>query len=147
MNPITEEIINFGGMNEESLVHYGMPKRSGRYPWGSGENPYQHSFDLLSRYDTLKKQGKNEKEIAEEMGYFDEKGNPSTGKLRTAKANAKNERDIYRINTAKSLREDGLGPTEIGKKMGVAESTVRGWFDAEFERRAWEAANTAAFIN
>ena len=29
MNPIAEEI----------LMHYGMPRRSGRYPWGSGDNP------------------------------------------------------------------------------------------------------------
>lgn len=27
-------------MNE--LYHYGTPKHSGRYPWGSGENPYHH---------------------------------------------------------------------------------------------------------
>ena len=26
----------------DELMHYGMPRRSGRYPWGSGENPYQH---------------------------------------------------------------------------------------------------------
>lgn len=25
------------------LYHYGMPKRSGRYPWGSGKNPFHHS--------------------------------------------------------------------------------------------------------
>lgn len=25
------------------LLHYGMPRRSGRYPWGSGERPYQSS--------------------------------------------------------------------------------------------------------
>ena len=25
------------------LIHYGMPRRSGRYPWGSGDRPYQHS--------------------------------------------------------------------------------------------------------
>lgn len=24
------------------LYHYGMPRRSGRYPWGSGDRPYQH---------------------------------------------------------------------------------------------------------
>lgn len=47
MNPIAEEI----------LMHYGMPRRSGRYPWGSGENPYQHSGDFLSRIDELKSQG------------------------------------------------------------------------------------------
>ncbi len=50
MNPIVEEI--------QELLHYGMPKRSGRYPWGSGDDPYQHgSRDFLSRIDDLKKQG------------------------------------------------------------------------------------------
>ena len=24
---------------EDILMHYGMPRRSGRYPYGSGENP------------------------------------------------------------------------------------------------------------
>ena len=34
--------------NDNALMHYGRskrdgaPKGSGRYPWGSGENPYQH---------------------------------------------------------------------------------------------------------
>lgn len=40
---------------EEVLMHYGMPRRSGRYPWGSGENPYQHSGDFLSRVYELRK--------------------------------------------------------------------------------------------
>ena len=136
MNPVAND----------SLAHYGMPRRSGRYPWGSGENPYQHSRDLLSRYEELKKQGKAESEIAAELGYFNDKGEPSSGKLRAARANAKNERDLYRIETAKSLREDGLGPTEIGRRMGVSESTVRGWFNEDFEARARQAQNTAFFI-
>lgn len=50
------------------LMHYGMPKRSGRYPYGSGENPYQHSGDFLSRIDELKKKGWSEKEIADDFG-------------------------------------------------------------------------------
>ena len=54
MNPIAEEI----------LMHYGMPRRSGRYPWGSGDNPYQHSGDFLSRIDELKSQGMSDTEIA-----------------------------------------------------------------------------------
>ena len=28
-------------MESGYLVHYGIPKRSGRYPYGSGERPYQ----------------------------------------------------------------------------------------------------------
>ena len=136
MNPVAED----------ALLHYGMPRRSGRYPWGSGDNPYQHSRDLLSRYEELRKQGKTDSEIAAELGYFNDKGEPSSGKLRAARANAKNERDLYRIETVKSLREDGLGPTEIGRRMGVSESTVRGWMREDFEVRARQAQNTAFFI-
>ena len=36
-------------LTDDILMHYGMPRRSGRYPWGSGDNPYQHSGDFLSK--------------------------------------------------------------------------------------------------
>lgn len=49
---------------EDILMHYGMPRRSGRYPYGSGENPYQHSGDFLSRVQELKKSGMSETDIA-----------------------------------------------------------------------------------
>lgn len=39
--------------NEDYLMHYGMPRRSGRYPWGSGEDPYQRTGDLISRAEKL----------------------------------------------------------------------------------------------
>ena len=58
MNPIAEDI----------LKHYGMPRRSGRFPWGSGKNPFQHSGDFLSRVNELKKSGMSEKEVAESIG-------------------------------------------------------------------------------
>ena len=42
----------------DSLMHYGIKRRSGRYPWGSGDDPYQHSGrDFLGRIEELKKQG------------------------------------------------------------------------------------------
>ena len=66
--------------NEDYLMHYGVARRSGRYPWGSGDNPYQHEnwfagFDYGdSEYDRepwfcdevtkLEKQGYSQKEIA-----------------------------------------------------------------------------------
>lgn len=31
-----------GLISDEELEHFGIPKRSGRYPWGSGDNPYHH---------------------------------------------------------------------------------------------------------
>ena len=55
-------------MTDNELKHYGMPRRSGRYPWGSGKDPYQRTGDFLTRIDDLKKQGLTEKEIADAFG-------------------------------------------------------------------------------
>lgn len=33
----------------DEIYHYGIPKKSGRYPWGSGENPYHHTGRKLGR--------------------------------------------------------------------------------------------------
>ena len=53
MNPIAEEM-HIVMEDSDELKHYGMPRRSGRYPWGSGENP-QRNGDFLSRVEELKK--------------------------------------------------------------------------------------------
>ena len=62
MNKIAEEILSYYGVAEriesDTIEHYGMPRRSGRYPYGSGEDPYQHARDFLGRVDELRKQGK-----------------------------------------------------------------------------------------
>lgn len=44
-------------MNE--LYHYGIPKRSGRYPWGSGDRPFQRL--AKSKYSNYEKWGKDPK--------------------------------------------------------------------------------------
>lgn len=122
---------------EDVLAHYGVKRRSGRYPWGSGENPYQRSGDFISRADALKKQGLSEKEIAKGMGF------ESTTDYRYAYSIAKNERRKLQVDTAKSLREDGLGASEIGRKMGLPESTVRSLLNTDSEARMTMAERTA----
>ena len=131
--------------NDNELMHYGMPRRSGRYPWGSGDDPYQHgSINVLSRYNELKNLGLSEKEIAGEMGLFDENGNPSTGKLRLEKAYAKDEKRLYDIARAKSLQSDGKGATEIGREMGLPESTVRSLLNPELTASREKGLNYVA---
>ena len=105
----------------DELMHYGMPRRSGRYPWGSGDNPYQHSGDFLSRAEELKKQGLSETEIAKAMGL-------TTTQYRTQKALAKDERRALEVATAKSLREKGYSLNEIAEEMGyVNDEVIRRW--------------------
>ena len=139
MNHAADEMRAIMNLNEDSLEHYGMPRRSGRYPWGSGEDPYQHGRDFLGRIDELKKQGMSETDIAKSMGL-------TTTQFRTEKALAKDERRMLDVARAKSLKADGLGPTEIGREMGIRESTVRSLLNENSEARMNQAKNTADFI-
>ena len=142
MNQVVEEMkyILEHGVDENVLMHYGMPRRSGRYPWGSGDDPYQHGRDFLGRIEELKKQGLSDTEIAKSMGL-------TTTQYRTEKALAKDERRALDVATAKRLRDkEGLGATEIGRKMNLPESTVRSLLNEQSEARMNQAKETAAFI-
>lgn len=125
---------------EDILMHYGMPRRSGRYPWGSGENPYQHSGDFLSRVEELEKQGLKQTEVAKAMGL-------TTTQLRTQKSLAKDERRSLQVATAKGLREKGYSLNEIAEKMGFAnDSSVRSLLNEKSEARMNQAKVTADFL-
>lgn len=155
MNPVAEEMLSYLGsadsMNEEDLMHYGMPRRSGRYPWGSGEDPYQHGRDFLGRVDEMRKNN---------FTYTDEKGKTwsgdaaiaksmglSTTQFRTELGLAKDERRMLQVETAKRLRDkEGMGPSAIGKEMGLNESTVRSLLNENSEARMNRAKETAEFL-
>ena len=145
MNPIAEEIASYLGSaemtDEEFIEHYGIPRRSGRYPWGSGEDPHQRTGDFLSRVDELKRNGWKEtpENIKKEFGI-------TTTQYRIEKSICRDERRMLEVAKAKSLKEDGLNTSEIGRKMGVNESTVRSWLNQESESRMLQSRKTADFL-
>ena len=136
---------------DDELLHYGMPRRSGRYPWGSGDEPYQHSRDFLGRVEEMRKakftytdeNGKKwtgDNAIAKSLGY-------NSTDFRTVYAIAKDQRRIDDVATAKRLKEkEGLNNTEIGKKMGINESSVRSLLNSDSESRMKQARETAEFL-
>ena len=130
----------FGEVNDEFLEHYGIKRRSGRYPWGSGEDPYQHSGDFLSRVEQYKKQGLKDNEIAKAMGMTS-----TTYRAMTGIAN--DERRSLLVDRAKSLRADGLSLNEIAKEMGYKnDSSVRALLNIDSEIRMNQAKNAADLI-
>ena len=156
MNALAEEILSYLGISEslkeeDELMHIGMPRRSGRYPYGSGKDPFQHYTDFLGRIDELKKSG---------FTYTDENGKVWTGDNAVAKSMglttteyrrqvswANYERRLLNVETAKRLREkEGMGFTEIGREMGVNESTVRSWLEPKSEDRMHKAMNTVELL-
>ena len=151
MNPVAEEIRSYIGASDgsETLAHYGMPRRSGRYPWGSGDDPYQHGRDFLSRVEEMRKSGftytdpkngktyKGDTAIAKSMGL-------SSTQFRAEVGIATDTRRMYQVSRAQALKDKGLGNTAIGREMGIPESTVRSLLDPRAESRmkaSKEAAN------
>ena len=144
MNRVVDEM-------NDILMHYGMPRRSGRYPWGSGENPYQGDQDFIARVEELRAQGVTYTDPKTGKTYTGDTAvakhlNLTTDQFRTEIALAKNTRRLYDVARVKSLTEDGLGATEIGKIMGISESTVRSLRDTNSEARMKQAFETANFI-
>lgn len=127
-------------IRDDILQHYGMPKRSGRYPWGSGEDPYQHSGDFLARVESLKKEGLSEAQIAKAIGL-------STTELRVQKSLANEERRSLLVSRAESLRADGKTLDEIAAIMGYNnDSSVRSLLNEKSKARMNVAKATADFL-
>lgn len=129
MNPIEKDLRSYYGVDlqNSTLEHYGTKRHSGRYPWGSGETPYQHSGDFLSRIDSLTAKGLSEKDIVQAINdSMPKEYHLSLTEYRDWKSEATNERKQLEYDQIRSLKEDGLGWKAIGQKLGMSESTVRG---------------------
>ena len=116
----------------DKLAHYGTPRHSGRYPWGSGKNPQRNKI-FLQRADELKKQGLSDKEIADAFDM-------STGQyraMRSLASNAKKKEDIRKVLT---LKDKGYSNTAISKELGIPESTVRNYLNPTFQARRDKAS-------
>ena len=117
------------------LKHYGTPRHSGRYPWGSGKNP-QRNKNFLQRADDLAKQGLSKKQIAEAMGL-------STGDYVAMRKIYKNQIGAQNQLTALKLKEKGWSNTAIAERLGVSEGTVRNLIDPAKKRREDRVLNIA----
>ena len=92
------------------LIHYGTKRHSGRYPWGSGDDPYQHESSFLKSVNELKQQGLSEKEIAQALGM-------STTELRQKKAVAKAEIEAMQRADIIALKDKGYSNVAIAEKI------------------------------
>lgn len=129
-----------GLVEEDILMHYGVKRRSGRYPWGSGDNPYQHGGDFLARVEELQRLGKTEKQIADELHL-------STTDLRMQVRVAKHERRALQADRARSLREDGKTLDEIASILGYAnDSSVRALLNENTAANKNKAQATAEIL-
>lgn len=122
------------------LKHYGTKRHSGRYPWGSGEDPYQHgSGGFINAVNSLRETGMSEKEIANSFGL-------STKSLR-AKYSAALESDKQYVNDqVYKLKEKGYSNLAISEKLGISEASVRNKLKNIMERPLSQVETTTKLL-
>ena len=130
---------------EDALYHYGMPRRSGRYPWGSGEDPFQSAPDFYTRVRRYEKEGLSEQEICK-LEQVNSK------ELRIVKSIGKDRIRADKIAYAKSAKADGKSNVQIAKELSkkynedIGDTTVISLLNADREARTNIAQKTADSI-
>jgi predicted transcriptional regulator len=123
-------------MSKNFIAHYGVKFRSGRYPYGSGKDPFQHDGTFSSYVNDLVNSGMKEKDVAKMLGI-------SIDNLRAKKAidtyNARNGN----IQRAMELYEEGKSYSEIARAMGLNPSSVRSLLSEPVRIKATALENTA----
>jgi DNA-binding CsgD family transcriptional regulator len=125
----------------DELLHYGTPRHSGRYPWGSGKTPMERGRrTFLDQVNTLKRQGMSDPDIAKGLGLS------STTDLRAKIAIAKDEHRRSQATLALRLNEKGMSNVAIGRQMGLNESSVRALLDPANAAKRSVLDTTASFL-
>jgi len=121
------------------IKHYGTPRHSGRYPWGSGDSPEQRNKSLLGYVKKLQDEGLSEVDIASGLGM-------TTSQLRARKSIAKSELRSAAAAEALRYQQKGMSNIAIGERMGLNESSVRALLDPAIQTRSDIASSTAKML-
>lgn len=124
--------------NGKYLKHYGMPRRSGRYPWGSGKKP-QRNKNIYNVYRQLHKEGFSDNEIAAQWDI-------SVNRLKAIKSIGRDEERRLKVERAEKLKAKGYSNMEIGRRMGIRESSVRSLLDEARKERTNKTRDTANIV-
>nr|DAO45752.1 MAG TPA: RNA dependent RNA polymerase [Caudoviricetes sp.] len=128
-------------LSDNVLEHYGTPRHSGRYPWGSGENPYQRTGYFRRGLNEMRAKGMSDKDIMQAMGM-------SSTEFRQMNSINKDALRTEQIAKIKKMKEEGLSNVEIGKRLDPprGESYVRNLLTDNSSERSNLTKNTADFI-
>lgn len=126
--------------NELYIQHYGTPRHSGRYPWGSGENPYQRYANFAGNVNRLRENGMSDTEIARSMGM-------TTSVFRAKLSMANDELRKEKVAEATRLKEKGYSNQAIARRMGLPnESSVRSLLEPKSSARAEQTQEVISML-
>lgn len=121
------------------LKHYGIKRRSGRYPWGSGGNDLSEADDFMKALKELRAEGMSEAKIAETFGF-------TTSELRANVATANLIQKQDKIFRVEQMKKSGMSNMAISRETGYPESTVRALLQPSAKIRSDELVRTADLL-
>ena len=119
--------------DEEYLMHFGTPHEgstphSGRFPYGSGKNPYQHVGGLRGYVKELREKGMTDTEIAHYFGW-------STEQLKIRIGVEKEIEMRSQIAKARELMDKYNNKSKVAREMGISEGKVRSLLKAQTDEK------------
>lgn len=125
--------------SRKSLSHTGVLERSGRYPWGSGEHPYQRLKDWKGYVANLRRNGMTDEDIARGSGmtleeFHDSLVSSTVARGKTTIRNA--QKTVQNVAHAWELKNKGYSNVAIAEAMGTTESNIRNWLKPGADERA-----------
>lgn len=92
----------YGPSNAEELYHYGVKRKSGRYPWGSGKEPYQSNPAMAKKTKLLSDADFDGDTIASSKNFSKK---PETFWEKRRKARAARQREKAKAEKTKAEEE------------------------------------------
>lgn len=128
----------------DELYHYGTPHsgfipHSGRYAWGSGDNPYQREDSFLKAYEEAHAAGMTDKEFYTSRGM-------TASEFRTRRSVDRAADRQWYISKARTLHKKGWSNTAIAKELfgdPKKESRIRGYLKEDAKTSARRNTNVA----
>lgn len=129
----------------EGVGHLDDPpgRGSGRYGWGTGKNPGQHQYDLMSEVKRFRAKGMSDADIAKVL-----LGSDATS------TDLRNEIAIFRTDSRRAdvarardlLIKYNNNVSAVGRAMGKSEGSVRKLLDPVLEENQDKYLNTANYL-
>lgn len=134
-------------LSHEGVGHLDDPpgRGSGRFAWGSGKNPGQHQYNFMSEVKRFRKKGMKDTDIAKALLGDD----ATTTDLRAAIAIARTQdRKADRARALELLYSPEINGnvSEVARRMGKNESSIRHLLDEDIARNTERYTNTADYL-
>lgn len=130
----SDELYHYG------KAHEGMIPHSGRYPWGSGDDPFQGQYhSLREAVRGEKAKGRTEKEIADIL-------NVTVKELRQDQSIERYEQRTELRARIIKMKDHGYSQNAIAKELGLPEATVRSYLDPVLAERTEVLKQTSDFL-